>query len=1320
MNTFIKNRYKMGNWCSQDGVITSASCVTYLSNNGYSQDTCYPPASVCTNQGEIYPNDCTGDVAVCAYTEGQLNAYCGPTSWDTCSGISRGDVYSNCGSTRSCQFVSDANGCITYKCLAPTPNPTKSPTNFPTLAPTPKPTNFPTLSPTSSPTKFPTLSPSVSPSSSPSKSPTTPSPTNSPTLPTIAPTHRPTQSNNGSCDLNNNYANICGKDHYCGRTGPSEYDGYCLSRLAYNQTCYDWMVDNGSPCKDFYVCRQPTGAYNESYRCIEPSNHGGHCDYSLASPPETQCLPGLDCVSGDSCSSPSGAPVSSIDPNSRLGHLHSCDPNAPWPKCNETTHSCKYFENTGNVCALLPTQSPTLSPTVSPTVDCYDESFDYACGITVSATSYQNTNFRELGQDESYDVCWNTCLLDAQCSGFEYDGTISPPTCFFFKENNNGLSPSPGKTCFAKSSCYPTNSPTFSPTKAPSLSPTLSPTLSPSLSPSLSPTTTPTAAPTVNDCFIVNQNFLCSGGVPLQINDQTSIMESEDQCNKLCRNNINCVSYDRYLGTCRFFSTNSTLDPTNEAVCRQKNIACHPTAQPTKNPTVSPSKSPTSTPTLSPTNQPTVATGQACNNSTLCENWLLGDSPNGGYCSSSGFCSLYKSYNDSCTLNEECCCGLACQTLDGQKRCRSPIVSGEPCSDDQDCEFSSADPKKCAYYNPENLFLKRCHVGSNFTFQIGDSCFNPAFTGTHFTSCPSGSTCEYVNIQNNTGYYCSQTAEPTVSPTTKIPTPSPVPPTFSPTMAPTNPTPAPVGSSGDPCTDDSDCASLLYCHSDLNKCYSRTQPDNVCSSSVPCYPNYFCGFTSYYDSISGTPRICVAQRSSGQTCVEDGNCLDGLTCNALNYENPDSRFCTETAFPTAAPTVLLPGELCDPVAGLSCVQGSSCVFNDFFNSYRCSQTPHPTPAPIPTPAPTFNYGELVDGTGTSELSAIGKMIFAVYKPSLNKVDVFRYYKEPPCNNTNGCIPCYTYCNKYSITTSIEKVTSCTSLALSKNNDEYLMIGQDSNVQVWKSETSHLSTGLYDFQYNITGLPGEEFGYSVAVSGDLLVVGAPEANRVYFSYDDWQNTILQSFIHVDSENVGIFKTSNFKKTKNTISDVATHAPIVKIGSEYYDENCGNPSDSSHLCTYMFTKSLLNCEYVCASNTICAAFETVIVNGEFKCTFLRPSYTVKSQDGANIYVRPARYDVYSDQDFVAVDYDYIVRSTSEFYPDTGCPSSDHDGNGCRFMLTDDVVHCEVMCSHYKTCAGFYVVNSNGQSKCYFKRGGFYFISSIGKTSYIKPKL
>lgn len=134
----------MGNYCTG----TSQSCANYLTNNGYSLETCNEPKIVCKNFGVLYPNDCTGDVFMCAGAPGQLGDYCG-SSETSCTDDNM--VFSFCDDGLECRYNETVQGCgDRTTCETPTP--------IPTISPTLRPTSHPTSSPTISQALFLTIS----------------------------------------------------------------------------------------------------------------------------------------------------------------------------------------------------------------------------------------------------------------------------------------------------------------------------------------------------------------------------------------------------------------------------------------------------------------------------------------------------------------------------------------------------------------------------------------------------------------------------------------------------------------------------------------------------------------------------------------------------------------------------------------------------------------------------------------------------------------------------------------------------------------------------------------------------------------------------------------------------------------------------------------------------------------------------------------------------------------------------------------------------------------------------------------------------------
>ncbi len=145
----------------------------------------------------------------CADMDGDGTADVGTcTSWDNQANSQAAD---SCGVNNPSAPELDTNPPSSSKCncgvanigglLAPTPTPTRTPTNTPTRTPTNTPTNTPTLTPTTSPTNTPTLTPTHTPTNTPTGTPTdtptqtpTDTPTNTPTqTPTDTPTNTPTR-----------------------------------------------------------------------------------------------------------------------------------------------------------------------------------------------------------------------------------------------------------------------------------------------------------------------------------------------------------------------------------------------------------------------------------------------------------------------------------------------------------------------------------------------------------------------------------------------------------------------------------------------------------------------------------------------------------------------------------------------------------------------------------------------------------------------------------------------------------------------------------------------------------------------------------------------------------------------------------------------------------------------------------------------------------------------------------------------------------------------------------------------------------------------
>lgn len=986
----------------------------------------------------------------------------------------------------------------------------------------------------------------------PTKSPTTASPTKSPT--TLAPTNAPTyQTKTGgqSCDPDENHLNICGPGLYCRRLSPGSGSGQCVFRLDYGDTCADWYTGDNSACDLFYICRTPSYG-SGTRRCVEPGNHFDFCEF------DEDCYDGLTCEAGQGppykvCIHPSGSDIVAPEPTDRLAPFESCHPNAPWPICDEPGETCTYFSNTGHICYQIPTTAPTNSPSKSPTRDCHSETYGQTCGITQVAFSNAGSNNYALSVDESErDVCWNLCLADANCNGYEFHNDID--TCFFWQTAGGTANGNANVDCYTKfDSCKPTVSPTVAPTGSPSTSPTNSPSTSPTVSPSVSPTLSPTLSPTVNDCYIINADSQCNG-IPYSnatgaVGPSSTITSTIDDCNFRCKNDPGCLSYD-WTDTneeCHFYSDNSTATAANTGdACFQKiNGECNPTATPTESPSFSPTESPSATPTLSPTGSPTVATGGACTNETFCDSWEI-SGPGGGFCNeelNGGECDIYKNFGEPCVTNSECALWGMCGTTNGQstKQCRSTIGAGDQCYDDADCVFSAAERKECVRYEVDAYSYKQCWSGDQYDITPGSECFSE-FATEVARFCVVGYTCDLTPE----GYRCVQTDSPTKSPTTLIPTMSPTNPTPAPTGTPTSPTPRPTGLAGASCVEDADCATNVYCDLNTDTCANMLNPGDTCEgSSSPCResPEYFCGYQTFSQMDTGAARRCVLVVSQGSGCVEDGNCFSPLRCELADTNIPSSGVCQSTSYPTTSPTVILPFETCDPNdEDRPCIGDSQCLYSSFFREFRCTATSEPTNAPTlspsvsPTPQPTLNFGtQLLQAGGFGASIDVGTDVMVVGRPNDDAFDVWHksnndwvyyttidgpegsgYGSSVSISSDDGWIavgaPLVTTTCSWYVDNNPNDPNAC-------NNDQSCVAEQcesgaplfscfecnfidnfkvPGEVSIYKRNGANSYDYTHDKTYTVNG---GKFGFSVAITNEIVVAGAPEFNQVFFAFPD---------------------------------------------------------------------------------------------------------------------------------------------------------------------------------------------------------------------------
>lgn len=936
----------------------------------------------------------------------------------------------------------------------------------------------------------------------------TPQPTNSPTLPTVAPTPVPTlPPNSDNCAVVDNAVNICGVGRYCeadfsygefeGSTG-----GDCEPRYQYLQNCQDWYTsDTTSPCESYYICK-PYTSDSSTKKCYPPGNMWDVCKN------DNDCFDGLTCETGKGpsyavCWSATG----SVAPNYqgvprymgyRIGDQDSCDPNAEWPRCDEDTHTCTYFANTGSICYANPTAFPTTSPTKSPTRDCHSEVYGETCGITQVAFSNSGSNSYVLGAGESErEVCWNMCLADENCNGYEFHNDIS--TCFFWEVAGGGA-PNANVDCYTKlDTCKPTPSPTQTPTAMPTGSP---------ISPALCHDELGAGGP---DGW---------GNVMIEIPRTSPGVTLRDWGEIWCRQYDDCTYY--YADTAQDkvvlyddVSPSETLSGTGTTYKRTSCVpTATPTAQPTATPTaqpteigdtpfpsVSPSASPSTSPSASPTAAPTIATGGACTEDSFCENYQTGFY-GAGFCrNSTGLCDLYFNFGDSCGNtnpdHEGCPGGLKCMSSDTAqlpKVCGSAKAAGQQCYDDADCEFTGRNDTRCVRYDPTDTFYKQCWNGNLTTLAPGGECFSPSWAPTAANFCPTGYEC----TATQTGYRCTQTNAPTLSPTSTPPPTTLIPtlsPTRQPTGAPTGPTPSPVGSDGDACAVDNDCGINLYCAS--GTCTPMLDTFASCNGNpVPCKesPPHFCGWVSYSAYDSGAARSCVQMVGDGSPCVEDGNCYGGNTCNLFDGNNPSSGYCTGTSFPTNAPTIMQPGDDCIPnPAADPCIGDSECKYSAFLGKYRCTQTASPTgvpsqtPTKSPTPTPTMDFGSALIGTdGWGTAISVGTNYAVFGKPGTggpggdeNEVEV---WKKGPSG--------WAY-----LKTFVQPDSPHAQIVAISPDDKYFAAGSaDSReVTLWEQRANDPDDWGYRGAFDMGGSTGA----SVALNEHMFLFGDPQNSRVFY-------------------------------------------------------------------------------------------------------------------------------------------------------------------------------------------------------------------------------